>query len=111
MKVSEYLKKGLKNFVEEKAEGSSGECKEGAHRVTIFLKREGDKIKDCKFNATKRCKKLLAITDYTCEILKQRGEVPTKEEILSFFSEEKEKEKMENRADIALTALKQALSG
>ncbi len=109
MKVADYLKEGLKNFTQEKVEGAVGECKEGCHRVSVFVSRQGDKITDCKFNATKRCKKLLAITDYMCQLVKETGKVPTKEQLLSFFSEEKEKEKMENRADIALSALRQAL--
>ncbi|WP_457601358.1 nicotinate phosphoribosyltransferase [Hydrogenivirga sp.] len=110
MKVAEYVKKGLKNFVEAEAEGNQGSCTEGCHRVTVFVKKENGKIVDCKFNATKRCKKLLAITDYMCELVKEKGSVPTKEELLSMFPEEKEKDKMENRAEIALRALKEALS-
>ncbi len=110
MKVAEYIKQGLKNFVETEGEGVSGTCSEGCHRVTVFVRKEGGKVVDCKFNATKRCKKLLAITDYMCELVKERGEVPTKEELLSMFKEEKEREKMENRAEIALNALKTALS-
>ncbi len=108
MKVAEYVKQGLKNFVEA-GEGLSGTCTQGCHRVTVFLKREGDRIVDCKFNATKRCKKLLAITDYMCELVKE-GKIPTEEELLSMFSEEKEKDKMKNRAQIALGALKEAFA-
>ncbi len=110
MKVSEYVKQGLKNFVDGELEGASGTCTEGCHRVTVFIKKEDGKITDCKFNATKRCKKLLAVTDYMCELVKQKGTVPTKEEILANFAEEKEKDKMENRASIALKALQEALS-
>ncbi|EDP75880.1 nicotinate phosphoribosyltransferase [Hydrogenivirga sp. 128-5-R1-1] len=110
MKVAEYVKQGLKNFVEAEEEGLKGSCTEGCHRVTVFVKKENGKVVDCKFNATKRCKKLLAITDYMCELVKKKGTEPTKEEILSLFPEEKERDKMENRADIALKALKEALS-
>jgi NifU-like protein involved in Fe-S cluster formation len=110
MRVSDYVKAGLRNFVEELPEGSVGECKEGCHRIRVFVEKKGDRISDCKFNATKRCKKLLAIADYMCELVKERGAIPSKEELLSYFSEEKERDKMENRADIALSALKQALS-
>ncbi len=109
MKVSEYVKQGLKNFVEAEVEGESGSCTQGCHRVTVFLKKENGKIVDCKFNATKRCKKLLAIADYMCELVKEKGTAPTKEELLAMFPEEKEKDKMENRVEIALSALKEAL--
>ncbi len=111
MRVSDYVKAGLKNFVEGGAEGITGECKEGCHRVSVFIKKEGNRIVDCKFNATKRCKKLLAITDYMCELVKKEGKPPTKEKLLEYFSEEKEKDKMENRANIALSALEEALKG
>ncbi len=110
MKVGEYVKKGLKNFVEGEAEGKEGSYSEGVHRVSVFVKLEDGKIVDCKFNSTKRCKKLLAVTDYMCELAKEKGSVPTKEEILSNFQEEKEKDKMENRVSIALKALEKALS-
>lgn len=109
MKVGEYVKKGLKNFVEE-AEGKQGSHSEGCHRVTVFVKLENGRIVDCKFNSTKRCKKLLAVTDYMCELAKENGEIPSKEEILSNFQEEKEKDKMENRVGIALKALENAVS-
>jgi len=110
MKVAEYLKEGLRNFVEGKGEGRSGTYSEGCHRVTVFLKVEDGRIKECSFNATKRCKKLLAVTDYMCELVRSRGEVPSREEILEAFAEEKEREKMEHRVNIALSALKSALS-
>ncbi|RLJ70637.1 hypothetical protein BCF55_0915 [Hydrogenivirga caldilitoris] len=110
MKVSDYIKEGLKNFVEGEAEGKQGAYSEGVHKVTVFVKFKDGKVVDCKFNSTKRCKKLLAITDYMCELLKETGNPPTVEELLSKFPEEKEKEKMENRAKIALNALKNALS-
>ena len=110
MKVGEYVKKGLKNFVEGEAEGKVGTHSEGVHRVSVFVKLENGKIVDCRFNSTKRCKKLLAVTDYMCELAKEKGTVPTKEEILSNFQEEKERDKMENRVSIALKALEKALS-
>jgi NifU-like protein involved in Fe-S cluster formation len=112
MKVSEYVNKGLKNIVDEEPAGyeSSGKCTQGCHSVTIFLKKEGGKIVDCKFKATKRCKKLLAVTDYMCELVKKKGTAPSPDEILSNFAEEKEKDKMENRVSIALTALESALA-
>ncbi len=110
MKVSEYVKGGLKNFTEDEVLGRSGSHAEGVHRVTIYVREEEGRVVDCKFNATKRCKKLLAVTDYACERLKETGMLPTEEEILSFFSEEKEKDKMKNRISIALSAIKKALS-
>ena len=109
MKVSEYIKRGLNNFVEGQEEGVKGSYSEGVHRVTVFLKKKGNRVEDCKFNSTKRCKKLLAITDYMCELVK-KGKVPTEDELLEMFPEEKEKDKMRNRARIALSALREALA-
>ncbi len=110
MKVAEYLKEGLRNFVEGEGEGRSGTHSEGCHRVTVFLKVEDGKITGCSFNATKRCKKLLAVTDYMCELVRSSGQIPSQEEILSAFAEEKDREKMEHRVRMALSALKSALS-
>ena len=109
MKVADYIRSGLKNFVEGESEGTSGTCTEGCHRVTVFLKKEGDRITDCRFSATKKYKKLLAVTDYMCSLVKEKGKPPDPEEILNFFGEEKEREKMENRVSIALRALEAAL--
>ncbi len=106
MKVSEYHKQGLKNFVEEEPQGyvKLGEAKEGVHRVACYVKYEDDKIVDAKFTASKRCKKLLAIADYVCEQLKEGRKDITKEEILQFFKEEKDKEKLKARFNLVKKA-------
>ncbi|WP_457640195.1 nicotinate phosphoribosyltransferase [Persephonella sp.] len=110
MKVSEYHKQGLKHFTEEKPADykSIGSAKEGVHRIEFFIKEENGIIKDAKFTASKRCKKLLAVADLTAEMLK--GQPADKysidrEKILQFFKEEKEKGKMENRLSIVTKAL------
>ncbi|ACO04702.1 MAG TPA: nicotinate phosphoribosyltransferase [Persephonella sp.] len=105
MKVSEYHKKGLKNFAEEKPEGYEilGSAKEGAHRVEIYILEEDGKIKDAKFSSSKRCKKLMAIADFVTEKIKGQSLNSinvSDEEILKFFEEEKEKDKMLNRLNI-----------
>ncbi|NPA16559.1 iron-sulfur cluster assembly scaffold protein [Persephonella sp.] len=110
MKVSEYHKQGLKNYVEEKPEGftSLGTAKEGAHRVEIFITAENGKIVDARFSSSKRCKKLMAIADVVTEKLKGQKVDSIKidpEEILQFFKEEKEQDKMRNRLSIVLKAL------
>ena len=99
MKVSEYHKQGLKNFVEEEPQGYKklGEAKEGVHRVACYIKEDDGKIVDAKFTASKRCKKLLAIADYVCELLKNGEKDITEEKVLSFFKEEKDKDKMKAR--------------
>lgn len=110
MKVSEYHKKGLNNFVETIPSGYKliGEAKEGVHKVSCFIKEKDRKIEDAKFNSSKRCKKLMAIADLVCEKLK--GQPVDKitindEEILESFKEEKEKEKMQNRLNIVKKAV------
>jgi len=110
MKVSEYHKKGLRNFVEEKPKNFQilGSAKEGIHRVECYVQIENNKIIDAKFNASKRCKKLLAVADIICEKLKNQ-EIDkidiNPDEILEIFNEEKDKEKMRNRINIVLKAL------
>ena len=110
MKASEYHKQGLKNRVEEQPEGYQllGSYKEGANQVSCFAKVENGKIVDAKYTSSKRCKNLMAIADVICEKLKGQN-LDTisidKDEILEFFKEEKEKDKMENRINIVLKAL------
>lgn len=110
MKVSEYVKKGLKNRVEVIPEGYEllGSAKEGVHKVECYIKKEGHKIIDAKYISSKRCKKLMAIADLVCEKIKGqeiRNISINDEEILSFFSEEKEKDKLQNRLNIVKKAL------
>jgi NifU-like protein involved in Fe-S cluster formation len=110
MKVADYHKEGLKNFVETPPEGYKllGEAKEGVHTVKCFIKEENNKIIDAKFNSSKRCKKLMAIADVICEKLKGQSSDNIKindEQILEFFKEEKEKDKMLNRLNIVKKAL------
>ncbi len=110
MKVSEYHKQGLKNRVEEKLEGFEllGSYQEGVHKVECYVKTENKKIVDAKFTSSKRCKKLMAIADLVCEKLKGQKVDNIKiddKEILEFFKEEKEKDKMENRLNIVKKAI------
>ncbi len=110
MKVSEYIKEGLKNRVEEKPEDYEilGEAKEGVHKVTCFGKIENGIIKDAKYTSSKRCKKLMAIADLVCEKIKGQKLENTQvndEEILEFFKEEKEKDKLIQRLNIIKKAL------
>lgn len=110
MKISEYHKKGLKNFVKEKPDSYKmlGSAKEGIHRIEIYIKEEKGKIKDAKFNSSKRCKKLTAIADLITEKIKgmsiNRLKI-NKEEILGFFNEEKEKDKIVSRLNLIKKAL------
>lgn len=109
MKISEYHKQGLKNFVEdENLSGYEllGEAKEKVHKVKLLIKRENGKIIDAKFNASKRCKKLLAIADLICEKIKENGTININfDEILQFFKEEKEQDKMKARIKIVKKAV------
>ncbi len=110
MKAGEYIKQGLKNRVESVPEGYEllGSAKEGVHKVECYIKREGNKIIDAKYTSSKRCKKLMAIADLVCEKIKGQevGKISINdEEILGFFSEEKEKDKLQNRLNIVKKAL------
>lgn len=113
MKVDEYLKGGLKNEAQGSIEGlMSGLCKEGCHKLELFIRKEDNTIKDCKFIATKRCKKLLAISDFLCDEIKGKEEInkeQLRQKALEHFKEEKEKDKVENRINIFLTALEEAI--
>ncbi|WP_293442232.1 nicotinate phosphoribosyltransferase [Persephonella sp.] len=111
MKVSEYHKKGLKNFVEQKPEGYEllGSAKEGVHRVEFYIMKNNSEISDAKFSSSKRCKKLMAIADLVAEKLKNQNVSSIKidpQGILDFFKEEKEQDKMRNRLEIVLKAIK-----
>ena len=111
MKVSEYHKKGLKNFVDQKPEGYEilGSAKEGIHRVEFYIRKNNGKISDAKFSSSKRCKKLMAVADHVAEKLKNQNVSSIKidpQEILDFFKEEKEQDKMRNRLEIVLQAVK-----
>lgn len=108
MKVSEYVEKGIKNIVKEEPEGYEevGKEKSSCHTVSVYVKRSGDRIEDVKIKATNRCKKLLAISDYVAEKMKEIGKLEFEEqELLEFFKEEKEKEKMIDRINLLKTAL------
>ncbi|WP_456456100.1 nicotinate phosphoribosyltransferase [Thermovibrio sp.] len=107
MKVKEFIEReGLKRLVNSEPNGFSPlpQVKEGVHSLQFFLKKEGGKVKECRFKASKRCKKLLALSELACRLLEEKGEVNGKE-LLSFFSGEKDKKKMEERVEIVLRAL------
>ena len=110
MKVSDYHKKGLKNFVDVLPEGYKllGKAQEGVHKVECYIKEKKGKIVDAKFNSSKKCKKLMAIADLVCEKLKGQNINSIKindDDILNFFKEEKDKDKMLNRLNIVKKAI------
>jgi hypothetical protein len=111
VKVSQFLKEeGLKHFTPlEKPEGFKELplVKEGVHRVQFFLKEEGER-KRCLFNSSKRCKKLLALAELACREIEEGG-VPTEEKLVGFFTEEKDKGKLKERAKLILRALQNDL--
>jgi len=103
MRVKDFIEKeGIERFVESKPESFEAlpEVKEGAHRIQFFIK-EGE----CRFNSSKRCKKLLALAEVACRLVEE-GKMPSEEELLSFFSEERDREKMKARAELVVKALK-----
>ena len=107
--MSEFLKKGMEHFTAEAPEGFKPlpEVKEGCHKLQFFIKGENGKVKECRFKATKRCKKLLALSEKTCQLIEERGSLDVSpQELLSFFSGEKERKKMEERVKIVERALK-----
>ena len=110
MKVSDYIKSGLKNFTEENPADYQllGEAQEKIHKVKCFVKVDNDLIIDAKFNSSKRCKKLMAIADLICEKLKGQNISSISindNEILEFFNEEKEKNKLIDRINLVKGAI------
>ncbi|MCX7760105.1 MAG: nicotinate phosphoribosyltransferase [Hydrogenothermaceae bacterium] len=108
MKVADYIERGLKNLVEEKPEDyrELGKAKSGCHQIVVYIKDSGNKIEDVKIKVTKRCKKLLAIADLVAEISKNKGRIEVnEEEILNFFKEEKEIDKMKDRINLIKSAI------
>lgn len=110
MKVSEYIKSGLKNYLENTPSDYKllGEAQEKIHKIRCFIKLEDNIITDAKFNSSKRCKKLMAIADLVCEKLKGQNinqlSIDEKE-ILSFFEEEKDKDKLSERLNLVKKAI------
>lgn len=110
MKVGEYIEKGLKNIVDHAPEGyhQLSKAKSGCHIVEAYIKKDGDRIEDIKFKVTKRCKKLLAIADYAAEKIKETGKLEfDHQEILRFFADEKEKDKLLDRINLVRSAISQ----
>ncbi len=108
MRVADYIEKGLGNMVEEKPQGYEelGRAVSGCHSVSFFVKGTEGKVQDVKFKASKRCKKLLAVADFVADKIKERGRVEfSEEEVLKFFEEEKEKDKLKERLEIVKRAL------
>lgn len=99
----------MEHFVDEAPEGFKAlpEVKEGVHKLQFFLKEEAGKVAECRFKASKRCKKLLALSEKACQIIEERGSLEVSpEELLEFFSDEKDRKKMEERVKIVERALK-----
>lgn len=108
MNASQYVENGLKNYVEVVPEGyrDLGKCKRGCHSLNFFVKEENGKIVDVKFTASKRCKKLLAVADYVSSLIKEKGKIDFKDkEVLEFFKEEKEIDKLKERLKLVKEAL------
>ncbi len=108
MKVSEYHKQGLKWWTDAlPAEVvRQAQVQEGPHRLQVFLLPDGT----CRWQATRRCRKLMAIADWVCDYYNQHRQVPSIEAILEFFSEERDKTKMTQRAQLVLKAFEQLLA-
>jgi len=112
MKVSDYHKQGLKHWVDEKPEGYDllgQEARSGVHRLSFFARTSDGKLADVRFNSSRRCRKLLALADLAAE--KLRGQPADsysldRDELLGFFTEERNKATMNERADLILQALK-----
>lgn len=110
MKVDEYLNRGIKNIVEEIPEGYEelGKAKSGCHTIAIYVKKDNTML-DVKVKVSKRCKKLLAISDYAAQRMKESGKIDIDEvDILEFFKEEREVDKMKNRINILKSAINNA---
>jgi len=110
MKVSDYIKQGLKNRVEEKPNEYQllGSVKEGVHKIECYIKVDKGKILDAKYSSSKRCKKLMAVADLIYGKIKgQKIENIQIDDdyILQFFKEEKDKDKMKDRINIVKKAL------
>lgn len=108
MRASDYLQKGTKNLVEQQPEGYQqlSKVKSGCHIVEAYIKMQGDRLEDIKFKVTKRCKKLLAIADLVADKIKQTGSLNfDQKEVLEFFKEEKETDKMIDRINLVKSAI------
>lgn len=110
MKVSEYVESGLKNIVDQAPEGYQqlSKVKSGCHVVEAYIKKEGERIEDIRFKVTKRCKKLLAVADYVAEKIRETGRLEfDHQQVLDFFGDEKEKDKLLERINLIKSAVGQ----
>lgn len=108
MKVGEYVEKGLKNLVDNPPEGYQelSKVKSGCHIIQAYVKKDGDRVEDIKFKVTKRCKKLLAVADYAAEKIKEKRTLNLdQQEILEFFKEEKDVDKIIDRINLVKSAI------
>ncbi len=98
---------GLKNLVEQAPSGYEelGSCQRGCHSVTFYVKMDKDKVSDVKAKVSKRCKKLMALADCVAWLMKERGLRVDEEEVMNFFKEEKEVDKMKERLNMIKEAL------
>ncbi len=111
MTVREYLNThGTPHRVETPPEGAwlLGEAREGGHRVAFWAKEENGTLTQVVFSSSKRCKKLLALADRVCTLLAGQpasGFRLDPEDVLAFFQEERDREKLRMRLDLILRAL------
>ena len=111
MKVAEYHRQGLKHRVEEPPEGYmplGREVREGGHRVAFFARVENDRLADVVYTSSKRCRKLMALADLAAEHLIGQPYPDYRLEpdaLLSFFGEERDRAKMQERIRLIVEAL------
>ncbi len=100
MTVKEYHQQGLRYFIDKEPENLKyfSEQSEGAHKIKLFFLKDGT----CRWWTNKRCKKLMALADVACHIYNTEKRVPTDEELLEFFKEEKDEKKMQTRINLLL---------
>jgi len=111
MKVAEYHRQGLRHWVDAPPEGFvplGREVREGGHRVAFFARVEDGRLADVVFNASRRCRKLLALADVAAERLHgqpMEGYTLDADALLAHFAEERDREKMRARAQLIFEAL------
>ena len=111
MKVADYHRQGLRHWVSEAPEGFiplGQEAREGGHRVAFFARVEAGRLAEVVATGSRRCRKLMALADLAAGRLQgqpAQGYTLDADDLLAFFAEERDREKMRARVSLIKRAL------
>ena len=111
MKVADYHRQGLRHWANEVPAGFvplGQEAREGSHRVAFFARVEEGRLAEVVATGSRRCRKLMALADLAAGRLQgqpAQGYALDADALLTFFAEERDREKMHARVRLIQHAL------